>query len=97
MMLQKMIIAGLAVAGLAGATAAQAQDLRASQSQLAPAPAKKTLKRATPQLKNANQADGDDQSGDSSGYIVGGLAAAAVIGGVIAATSNTDTNVNSPN
>jgi hypothetical protein len=96
-MLHKMIVAGFAVVGLVGATAAQAQDLRASQSQLAPAPAKKKAKPATPQLDGANLADGEDASGDSSGTIVAVLAAAAVAGGIAAAASHHDNHGNSPN
>jgi len=95
MTLHKMFIAGMAAAGLVGATAAQAQDMRASDTQLAPAPVK-SLSKATPKLKHANKADGDETH-DSSGVIVGVLAAAAVAGGIIAATSNKDTHGNSPN
>jgi len=98
-MLQKMILAGLAATALVGATAAQAQalstDMRASDSQLAPAPAKKAVKKASPTMNGANKAD--DGNGGPDGTIVAVLAAGAIAGGVIAATSNSDTKVNSPN
>ena len=41
-------------------------------------------------------AEGESEGGSSTGYIVGGLAAVAVAGGIVAATSNTSTKSVSP-
>ena len=55
---------------------------------------------AAPKSFTAAQDDtstgGEAAGGSSTGYIIGGLALVAVVGGVVAATSNTSTNAVSP-
>lgn len=88
MRLKKIIAAGLVSLSIASAPAFAAEKSVTKSSMNADV-------RKPSKLRSANRQE-EASSGSSGGYIIGALALAAVVGGVVALTSNDDTDPQSP-